>query len=145
MNKIAQGEQWRCTYAFHNVDHQEDTVYQTNGTSDLVDEVDMSGGVNEMDQVRLPVAVGQDQRHRTGLDGDVSVPGEDMCICVPGLPNSGELASLCIAYHSRSLDGPSPMLVYASQTRACPTMPSFRGGDGRQQQRSAQTQENLSY
>ena len=69
-------------YPFHDVDYENDAVDQPNGTSNFVHKVDMSRGVDEMNQVRLPAAILQHQRHRTRFDGDLSLTGKHMRVRV---------------------------------------------------------------
>ena len=74
-------------YSLHNVNNQKYTVDQTNGTGDFVDEVDMSRRVNQVYEMRLSITGLENHGHRRGLDGDLSLAGEDVCIRVASLQN----------------------------------------------------------
>src|SRR3546814_3565385 len=58
--------------ALRGVDDQQRSFARGQRAADLVAEVDVAGGVDEVEVVDLPVARGVRQRYRLGLDGDAA-------------------------------------------------------------------------
>jgi hypothetical protein len=56
--------------ALGGVDHQDGALAGGEGAGDLVGEIDVAGGVEQVELVGLAVAGGVFHRHRVGLDGD---------------------------------------------------------------------------
>lgn len=63
------------TYAFDDIHHQNDAIYKTDYGGHLIDEVDMSWRVNQVNEMGFSVAVLENERHGRGLDGNSALSG----------------------------------------------------------------------
>ena len=63
------------TYAFDDIHHQNNAIYKTDYGGHLIDEVDMSWRVNQVNEMGFSVAVLENERHGRGLDGNSALSG----------------------------------------------------------------------
>ena len=73
------------THSLNNINDQNTSISQPGSSSDLVDEVLVTGSVDQVEEVGLSSRVGEDERHGRGLDGDSSGSGEDVGVGVSDL------------------------------------------------------------
>ena len=73
------------TDPFENVYDEQDPVNQSNGGSNFVQKVDMTRGVNGVNQMGLSGGGAENERHGRGFEGNGSFTRENVCVGISHL------------------------------------------------------------
>jgi len=72
----------------HRIHHHNSTISDTDTGGNLVDKVDVTGRVDQVDEVALALGGGENERHGSRLDGDEAGLGEGVGVGVAELSYS---------------------------------------------------------